>query len=126
MDAYLKRRFQSLKLEAEERNLQTRKSATKECDQTKDLTEQIRDLMASLAPAQRDRLWGMNELLGRLKGKYRRHPHPQTVAAVLRSMGWKSIRLWGPEWQGRRMWKQTDKTEKNAPHYKRSHPSISS
>lgn len=105
MDAYIKKRFESLKKQAEERNLRCEPVSSDIVVQRQELTDQLKTLMASMAPAQRNRFWSMSELTVRLKGKYREHPHPQAIAAALRSLGWTYTRLWGAEWEGRRMWK---------------------
>ena len=40
------------------------------------LPDQIKDLMLSLPPVQRDRPWSMEELVARLKGRYSPRPTP--------------------------------------------------
>ena len=70
----------------------------------KPLADQITELVQSTPPKLLNRPWSMAELVARLEGKYRNRPHGQNVGDALRRAGWKSIRHWGKEWQGRRLW----------------------
>jgi hypothetical protein len=71
---------------------------------TKPLTEQITELMLSLAPALRERPWNMTDLVNRLQGKYRARPHPQMVGEALRKLNWKRQRVWSKGFDGVRLW----------------------
>ena len=55
------------------------------------LSSQIDGLMRSLPPVLRDRPWSMDDLVGRLQGRYRDRPHAAGVGQALRALGW--IRL---------------------------------
>jgi hypothetical protein len=68
------------------------------------LVDQITALMASLAPAQRDRPWSMDELVARLQGRYSARPHAMHVGQALRAMGWVTRRDWTRDGGGRRVW----------------------
>lgn len=65
---------------------------------------QIEELMRSLPPALRDRRWSMDELVGRLQGRYRDRPHAAGVGQALRALGWVSVRDWTAAGGGRRSW----------------------
>lgn len=69
----------------------------------KPLTEQISELMNTLPPALRERPWNMAELVSRLKGRYRAHPHPQMVGIALRALSWSRVRAYG-KYDGARLW----------------------
>jgi hypothetical protein len=77
------------------------------CD--KPLTEQIEELMLSLPPAQRDRLWSMEDMCARLKGRYSLSPHPMNVGLALRALGWTQKRDWSVQGAGRRVWQHSQK-----------------
>ena len=68
------------------------------------LTLQIQELMLSLPPASRDRPWSMEELVSRLRGRYRLKPHPMNIGAALRAIGWQRKRDWTNFGGGRRYW----------------------
>ena len=68
------------------------------------LRDQIKELMASLPPAQRDRPWSMEELSSRLSGRYNARPHPMNIGQALRALGWVRKRDWSADGGGRRMW----------------------
>ncbi len=68
------------------------------------LDEQIERLMRELPPAQRERCWSMAELLPRLSGKYRDHPHAKEVGQALRHLGWHRERRYGHGFDGSRVW----------------------
>lgn len=53
----------------------------------KPLTVQVEELMRSLPPSQRDRAWAMEDLVGRLQGRYRQRPHAAGVGQALRVLG---------------------------------------
>jgi len=71
---------------------------------TTPLTEQIEALMRSLAPAQRDRPWSMEELLTRLQGRFKTRPSAGDVGIALRKIGWTRSRDWSVNGAGRRVW----------------------
>jgi len=73
---------------------------------TKPLDDQINDLMQTIPPALRARPWSIAELVPRLQGKYREHPHAKEVGEALRRLGWRRTRLWGNAGEGRRVWVQ--------------------
>ena len=70
----------------------------------KPLDVQITELMSTLPPQLRDRPWSMQELVSRLSGTYRNHPHGKNVGAILRSLGWRRVRLWSNGADGQRVW----------------------
>ena len=70
------------------------------------LIDQIEALMRSLSPAQRNRLWSMDEFVARLQGQYSARPHPMNVGQALRALGWKQGRDWTQNGGGRRYWYQ--------------------
>lgn len=72
------------------------------------LVDQITELMATLPPAQRDRPWSVQELVPRLKGKYRDRPHPADLGQALRQLGWARRRDWSKRGGGRRVWMRSD------------------
>jgi len=72
--------------------------------QVKPLDQQIEELMRSLPPVQRDRPWLMEELVLRLQGRYRTHPHAKDVGTALRRLGWDRVRDWTQAGCGRRFW----------------------
>ena len=75
-----------------------------QCD--KPLTEQIEALMRSLPPAQRNRLWTMEELVARLNGRYNARPCAGDVGVALRRLGWTRLRDWSQDGGGRRVWRK--------------------
>lgn len=100
MIPYLRLKIERLKEEAE-----TIASKQKPTLRTvKPLDTQITDLMATLAPYQRDRRWSMAELVARLEGRYRDNPHPQMIGEALRRLGWSTVRDWTNSGGGRRYW----------------------
>ncbi len=72
--------------------------------QLRPLDAQITELMRTLPPQLRDRPWSMRELVSRLSGKYRDHPHGQNVGETLRRLGWRRVRLWSNGADGQRVW----------------------
>ena len=68
------------------------------------LTDQIEALMRSLPPAQRNRPWTMEELVPRLRGRYKQSPCAGSVGVALRRLGWTRIRDWSQDGGGRRVW----------------------
>ncbi len=90
-----------------ERHEQSKVSRTKTdsrvvCD--KPLTQQIEELMRSLPPAERQRLWTMAEFVARLSGRYSTRPHAAQVGEALRALGWHQRRVWTTSGAGRRYW----------------------
>ena len=106
MKAYI----ESLHAAVEQANRQKQAEAKKRrnadprvlCD--KPLTQQIEELMRTLSPAQRDRPWTMDELVARLRGRYRVKPHPMRIGEALRALGFISRRDWSRDGAGRRNW----------------------
>lgn len=78
--------------------------ANTEVPPVKALTDQIGEFLNTLPPAQRNGPWLLSDLTKNLQGKYRDRPHAQNVAIELKKMGWTSKRLWGAEWEGKRIW----------------------
>ena len=72
------------------------------CD--KPLTEQVKELMLSLPPSERQRRWTMAEFVARLSGRYSARPHPMRVGEALGALGWQQRRDWTNEGGGRRYW----------------------
>ena len=72
----------------------------------KSLTLQIEELMRSLPPSLRDRVWTMDDFVTRLHGKYRERPHAANVGHALQSLGWIRVRNWSKSGGGRRVWVQ--------------------
>jgi hypothetical protein len=70
------------------------------------LTEQIETLMRSLPPIQRDRPWSMDELVARLKGRFKTQPSAGDVGIALRKIGWTRSRDWSQRGSGRRYWRR--------------------
>lgn len=66
--------------------------------------EQLKVLLESLHPTQLDRPWVMQDFVVRLTGKYRMHPHGKEVGELLRSLGWRRVRLWKNGDGGCRVW----------------------
>ena len=113
MPGYLKTYIASLKAASAEANRRQaaeaaamRKHPRSGLGNLTPLTDQIEDLMASLPPALRDRPWAMADLIGRLQGRYRDHPHAANVGAALRALGWVQQRDWSAAGGGRRVWVQ--------------------
>jgi hypothetical protein len=105
--SYLQDHLEKLRLHAEELNnkIQVKNEVTSNSPrQFKPLADQITELVQSTPAKLLSRPWSMAELVARLEGKYRDRPHGQNVGDALRRAGWKSIRHWGKEWQGRRLW----------------------
>ena len=71
---------------------------------SKPLDQQIVELMRSLPPPMQTRGWLMAELLPRLTGKFREHPHAKEVGEALRRLGWKRQRWWTDGYYGQRVW----------------------
>lgn len=76
----------------------------KELQRTKPLEVQIREYVDSLPPLIRERPITMTEIVNQLTGRYRDRPHPQHVGAALRALGYRHIRLWGKQGEGKRVW----------------------
>ena len=90
--------------------------ATPEFKTIKPLQQQILELMRSLPVHQRNRPWGMAELVSRLQGKYRARPHAQEVGRALQQLGWRRERRWTRGWDGARVWLpfETGKSDRGA------------
>jgi hypothetical protein len=71
---------------------------------TTPLTIQITQLMNSLPPAQRTRLWSIVDLQGRLQGRYKDRPSLGDLGLALRALGWVRVRDWKNSGGGRRLW----------------------
>ena len=69
------------------------------------LTDQIKALMRSLPPAQRNRYWSMDDLTIRLQGRYNARPCAGEVGHALRQLGWTQRRDWSQDGGGRRIWR---------------------
>ena len=107
MSAYIAHLRREIAAEAEAARIKAEAEATKLRQQercTKPLTEQIEELLRTLAPPLRDRPWSMAELVTRLQGKYRDRPHTQHVGTALRRLGWRRERRWGQGYDGVRVW----------------------
>lgn len=100
MTPYLRSQIERLKEEAE--TMAFKQNPTLRT--VKPLDTQIIELMATLAPSQRDRRWSMAELVTRLEGRYRDNPHPQMIGEALRRLGWSTVRDWTNAGGGRRYW----------------------
>ena len=103
----LKDYINSLKAETEAANRQrnAKQSLQRQLPtKVKPLTVQIEELMRSLPPLLRDRKWAMEDLVGRLQGRYRDRPHAAGVGQALRALGWVRTRDWSPSGRGRRLW----------------------
>ena len=93
--------------EAEIRQRQTEQSlrGQRQCPlSVRPLALQIEELMRSLPPTLRDRPWSMDDLVGRLQGRYRDRPHAAGVGQALRALGWVRVRDWSAAGGGRRFW----------------------
>lgn len=76
------------------------------------LVDQLRDHLATLPPAQKERI-SIPAILPHLTGKYRERPHYIQVAKALRIIGYTSVRSWKKSDSGCRYWlapKQTNET----------------
>ncbi len=112
MEAYLRKQLEQLRRETEAQN--QRKSSSQDAVNaspanlqikcTKPLDTQIVDLMRTMPPQLRDRAWSMAELILRLRGKYRDHPHGQQVGQALLRLGWRKERRWEKGYDGARVW----------------------
>ena len=102
----MKRYIDQLKADTAEVNRQREEAEVRKHrpDCNTPLTDQLTMLWASLAPAQRDRPWSMDEFVARLQGRFSRHPHPMNVGQALRALGWISRRDWTTQGAGRRYW----------------------
>lgn len=67
------------------------------------LVTQVSNLLATLPPAQRERI-SLPMLLPHLVGKFRKHPHLLHVAKALRQLGYRPIRSWKKSDVGHRYW----------------------
>lgn len=94
---YLRDRIDALKAEASSQSIENKNSPPS-------VKEQLKALLGSLHPTQLDRPWVMQDFVVRLAGKYRMHPHGKEVGELLRSFGWKRIRLWKNGDGGCRVW----------------------
>ena len=101
------RQIREASLRAEEEQRQ-RKASQRAAPTYKPLDQQIEELMRSLPPAQRDRPWSMDELVLRLQGRYRPHPHPKDVGTALRRLGWQRVRDWSAVGCGMRVWTRSE------------------
>lgn len=98
------RQIREASLRAEEEQRQ-RKASQSAAPTYKPLDQQIEELMRSLPPAQRNRPWSMDELVLRLQGRYRPHPHARDVGQALRKLDWTYYRDWTKAGMGRRLWR---------------------
>ena len=101
MEPYLKIQFAQLlgHVDASGRNRSRNTSAP-----SRSLDVQIIELMRTLPPQLRNRPWSMADLVQRLTGRYRAHPHAQHIGQSLRRLGWRRVRLWQGGAQGERVW----------------------
>lgn len=76
----------------------------KNLQRSKPLQQQIHEYIDSLPPLLRERPITMAEIVNQLTGRYRDKPHPQHVGAALRALGYKDVRLWGKQGEGKRVW----------------------
>ena len=112
MEAYLRKQFEELRDHAEAQNLRSASvqaaanpaPSNLQIRCTKPLDDQIAELMRTLPPQLRDRPWSMAELIKRLHGKYRDHPHGQQVGQALLRLGWRKERRWEKGYDGARLW----------------------
>ncbi len=68
------------------------------------LGKQIDRWLAETPPALLARPWSMAELQKLFVGRYRQHPHAQSIANELRKRGWYTRRTWTHPGYGRRLW----------------------
>ena len=68
------------------------------------LINQLRDHLATLSPAQRQRI-SIPAILPHLKGKYADQPHLLHVARALRQLGYIPVRSWKKDDHARRYWR---------------------
>lgn len=76
----------------------------KKLQRAKPLEQQIREYVDSLPPILQERPITMSEIVNQLTGRYRDKPHPQQVGAALRALGYKHVRLWSKQGEGKRIW----------------------
>lgn len=67
------------------------------------LVDQVRDLLATLPDAQKQRI-SLPLLLPHLQGKYRDKPHLIHVARAMKQLGYRQIRSWKKSDAGCRYW----------------------
>lgn len=67
------------------------------------LVDQLRDLLATLPPAQKERVTTAM-LVPHLRGKYRERPHLLGVAKALRILGYRPVREYTKAGAGCRFW----------------------
>lgn len=66
--------------------------------------DQLRNLFATLPPAQRQRPFSLVELQARLTGRYRDRPSPSKIGEALRRLNFRSVRDWSAAGRGARVW----------------------
>ena len=104
MTAYLKNQIENLKSSAvNERNKINFQGNTNFVTH-RPLTQQINELMLSLPDGIKNNPWSMKQMLLHLNGKFKERPHAQEVGEALLKLGWTPKRLWGKNFQGRRLW----------------------
>ena len=65
---------------------------------------QIKKWWANLPPALRERRFQITEIAAQCKGKYQDKPALRQVAAVLRTYGWREVRVWKIQGRNCRLW----------------------
>lgn len=68
------------------------------------LQTQVRHWINDTPRSLLERGWLIVDICGRLRGRYRQHPHPTKVAQILRMLGWQQVRSWTKDACGRRIW----------------------
>ena len=68
------------------------------------LTDQIQALIAPISPIQLHRPWSIDELLPRLRGRYKTRPATREVAKALIQLGWQQKRCWKKSGLNKRFW----------------------
>lgn len=67
------------------------------------LVDQVRDYLATLPPAQKQRI-SLPAILPHLRGKYKEHPHLLNIARAMRQLGYTPVRCWRKDDHAHRYW----------------------
>lgn len=66
--------------------------------------DQIRAILAALPPASVMRPWSLDELRGQVIGRFGRPPQRGEIAAALKLLNFRPVRLWSKGFDGRHVW----------------------
>lgn len=112
LSAHLRERIQQLAAQAaacDLKNQRTKETVKgreeRRLQQRTDYVPLIREWMASLPPAMRNRPYPMTEIVRRFPGRYSALPATRVIAAALRHLGWTSHRDWTNAGRNTRYWR---------------------